>query len=496
MSAPSSASPVVQRASTGRSAEGGGSNTPPIAPPSKLKVLQSRVDALTAGFQLVASRTRFTEAFEAAEGAGHGRSAWSADGLTVGVQLSRSRGRLSFKNADARGVLDAHQVHGFCVEVSVSALYLATHPLPDALALCERLASMFGRVVDRRLRRVDLCADIGGWSVADTAAEGFIAQRRGRVKTYEKEMHRVGSVVTGFSVCPGNRLMLRVYDKRAELRRQCSEDKRALEEELWQRAGWRGEPVTRVEFQLRSEALKSLGMLEPAALPHKLDGAWAYCTKKWVRLSEPHSASRRDRWRLDARWSLVQGVVFVQPSAPSERQTVSGSGASAEQVLGTVRSFLASRGRLPEATEPSGADASAHAEAARSTLQACATQLSAELCAALLRKRGPSGGYGYVRRRHAAAQASHFSADRPGLRPVHRTVCADPGAPDDAARPTPRALADREASGPASMHQATHGLQPVPPRPAARHREATGPPSSALPSSGDRALCAAAAAAE
>ena len=53
-----------------------------------------------------------------------------------------------------------------------------------------------------------------------------------------------------------------------------------------------GEAVTRVEFQLRREALRHFSVETGAELLAARDGLWAYGTQDWIRLASPQKDHR------------------------------------------------------------------------------------------------------------------------------------------------------------------------------------------------------------
>jgi hypothetical protein len=290
------------------------------------------LDALTVRYKLKAYGATVKQAFNKIEEAG-GRTGFSVSGLKMEIKPSEIPRRLIWRNADARGYLDMRYPQGHNFEVTLSAVYLATHTLEEAQAMCERIAAAFGLIKRRRLGRLDLSVDIGGWNIRFTEQNAWIAQRRATTKAMRVDTHCKGMKLTGFTVCPGNALMMRVYDKVEELKLADRAHKQPIEHALWKEAGWTGEPVTRVEFQLRSKVLKALGLTDPRQIGERMDAVWAYCTQKWVRLSVPGSATRRSRWKLDPKWELVRSVVFKHAAAPAERIHKS-IGADAKQTFG------------------------------------------------------------------------------------------------------------------------------------------------------------------
>jgi hypothetical protein len=285
--------------------------------------------------------------------------------MTFALRRSRNPAAFAFENADLRAVFDFGASGGWTLEVVIRALFLATHPLTEAIALAERVARSIGPWKLARLRRFDLAADYVGFSLVPGDTER-LATKRARVDTFlaqSKDLdevdgelckpaireHRNGQLlVTGITIAAGNPLMGRIYDKTAELELTGREEKRVVEHGLWTRRGWtQGERVTRVQFQHRGVFLDDIRMRDPHGLEARLDEVWA-TDVSWVRLIEPSTATRRSRSRLDPRWECVVATTFDHQAEPIARRRNRG-GASPEHVLGAAVSRLAATGNLARA---------------------------------------------------------------------------------------------------------------------------------------------------
>ena len=75
--------------------------------------------------------------------------------------------------------------------------------------------------------------------------------------------------------------MARIYDKTEEVRKKGSD----WWPEIWGEAFQPDKRVLRVEFQLRREAIRELGMSSPDEVLNGLPGVWAYLTDELVDVS-------------------------------------------------------------------------------------------------------------------------------------------------------------------------------------------------------------------
>ena len=199
--------------------------------------------------------------------------------------------------------------------------------------------------------------------------------------------------LSGLTIGKGD-LMCRIYRKDWELRKQ-DEDKRGAEHARWIKAGWdgdsrcvckacrtlmkqrphdgRGRPVTRVEFQVRGEAVAEFGlrnisqivdtetgeiMTDPKTgknltLADRVDALWQSCIR-WCRLVTPENSRNGrplpvTRLKPNKKWLLLHDLRFERktkdPAKPIRRVRMRGTCPTA-QPLGCGISTLAARGFL------------------------------------------------------------------------------------------------------------------------------------------------------
>lgn len=334
---------------------------------------------------------------------------------------------------------------GWTVEISWYAQELAVIGLVHALHESQAIAALTGEVLDVRLRRLDLCADVAGWEISPDDVKRLAKRPRARwavddvgpkpakpprctrtkacrerCTCEDMQVYGSGSTlrerkITGLAVGRGGALMARIYDKREELRNDRVGDRRMAEEKRWRAAGWDGRDcITRVEFQIRGEAIRELGVRDPFAVvepvykfesyvdasgktkararladervltisndtglpcekPHRpgvactcremtlvdrIEAIWRTCLE-WVRLVEPReSASGKpiavSRLADDPRWALLRRVRFANEDAAPIRRYRPRATASAAQALGVTLSQLGRSGGLeplPEGLE-------------------------------------------------------------------------------------------------------------------------------------------------
>lgn len=366
-----------------------------------MKLLARRIDWLCVAFRVELTEELLGYLKERAEVAReHGRAdvalvTPSGHSLALELRRSRAEGRWYLENSEVRVLVDefapgrhldpveaeraahdprsepARTVPGWTVEVTAHATFLATAPLAAVLDVMRETAGGFGPPEAERLRRFDLAADFAGWELSEADLNGWCKHGRTKLVGYfgahvddlseqrEKELdeaekkgwipvpttiHHAKAKFSGFTVGQGGPVRLRVYDKTKELEDQGTDQKRAIEAELWSKGGWDGvSRVVRVEYQVRGEALDEMSMRDPQSVESKCDSVWHYLTHRWCRLVEPDSASRLSRCTVDVRWLAAQAVRFFHDPSPLRRVRCRGV-CSFEQLFGSMASYLAGEG--------------------------------------------------------------------------------------------------------------------------------------------------------
>lgn len=358
-------------------------------------LLQRRVDWLQVAFRVEPDAAVLSYLTDRAElAAEHGCAEvrlTDPDGRELLLELRRNRipGRFQLSNADVRVSFDLEApgrrrdpaapqppdvdvetlLPGWTVEVIPRAPYLARVSLADALERCRAVARCFGVSRGERLRRFDLAADFAGWDLRAEEWDKWVHHPRCTLTAYgglhcdfgdpeapatdqtdetdEAERHYVQTRFTGFSLGKGP-VRMRLYDKTAELEGRGDAAKLELEHGSWTAGGWDGAArVSRLEYQIRGEALDELILRDPSALEGMIDSVWAYLTRRWSRFVLLGTATRRSRCKLDPRWEAAQAVVFEHAASPAPRVRIRGA-CDFDQLYGSLLSFLLDRGHLQD----------------------------------------------------------------------------------------------------------------------------------------------------
>lgn len=167
-----------------------------------------------------------------------------------------------------------------------------------------------------QISRVDQCADLAGLELQVSDIENFVSRAvyKGPYNPAEKKHPAIkqadsgrfwyyGKNFTGFSFGKGD-TVARCYCKTKEI---AGTDKQEMFEEVWgvDSKEELGE-VWRVEYQLRREALKELGINTVIDLLEHDSTLWEKLTNSWLNLKVPGRNKQRTRWIVDSRWVTTQ----------------------------------------------------------------------------------------------------------------------------------------------------------------------------------------------
>lgn len=114
-----------------------------------------------------------------------------------------------------------------------------------------------GSIEKTRLSRLDICLDTDEVEFNEEDKEKFITRAKSKTTHYVDESYSMGNKFSGFTIGRGKPMLVRIYNKTLEMQ---ANNKEWLKH-TWKENGWDGKKaVWRIEFQLRREALKELGI--------------------------------------------------------------------------------------------------------------------------------------------------------------------------------------------------------------------------------------------
>lgn len=194
--------------------------------------------------------------------------------------------------------------------VKVSSGYLAhVRPLEAEQALRTLLAELGSLQGSANVSRIDLFVDFATSEDMDSWTRHAWLTRAAQISAYA-----IDGKFSGWSIGAGGIVSARLYDKRLEI--EASGKYYLLD--LWRKTGWDGsQPVWRLEFQLKREALTQRGLSDLGWIVDNLNGLWSYATTEWLRLTLPNPEDKtRSRWPIHPLWGYLSAIDWETSGGP------------------------------------------------------------------------------------------------------------------------------------------------------------------------------------
>ena len=197
--------------------------------------------------------------------------------------------------------------------VKVSSGYLAHVGPAEAEKALYALLSELGTLNDLpNVSRVDLFVDF-------ITAENIEWDRQAWVtRAASVNAYAVNEKFSGWTVGQGGDMSARLYNKILEIQKSGKE----YLFELWRAVGWNpGDPVWRLEFQIKREILAQKGLPKLSQVLSNLNGLWSYATTEWLRLTLPSEDDQtRSRWPVHPLWGFLSSVDWDTDGGPLSRR--------------------------------------------------------------------------------------------------------------------------------------------------------------------------------
>jgi len=174
-------------------------------------------------------------------------------------------------------------------------------------------------VVGTKVSRFDICVDSDEVSFGKLDSDGFVTRAKRKTIHGVDDEHFEGKLFSGFTIGKGQPLLCRIYQKKLEIYKSG----KTWMYDIWGQHGWEGDSeVWRVEYQMRREVLKELGVPTIEKLLEKVNGVWAYCTQEWLTLRRPNGEANVSRWNVRRKWNKIQKAEYSQLAVPLIRERV------------------------------------------------------------------------------------------------------------------------------------------------------------------------------
>jgi hypothetical protein len=196
-------------------------------------------------------------------------------------------------------------------QIRLSAYALSTRAVPQLLDEAEDALRSLGPFQECSVSRVDVCADLQGWTPTHDEMLGMSCPASYRA------IHLSGQQPQTFQYGKED-LVLRVYDKTAEL----DHSGKAWMPEVWRECnGYDASlPVTRVEAQLRSAPIKELAFTSARHLIAGAGSVLEWTLRDWCQLRIPSGDKKVTRWPEHPVWTQLRNTAATDRTCDRARR--------------------------------------------------------------------------------------------------------------------------------------------------------------------------------
>lgn len=205
------------------------------------------------------------------------------------------------------------------VMVRLLSSFLWSYGVVEAQAIFMKWFSTFSvNVLATSLSRIDPSFDTDEMIFTQKDVKGVVTRAKGKTEHFVNEEYTYGRKFSGFTIGRGKPMLARIYNKTLEVKKSG----KTWFHQIWRDNNWdETKDVWRVEYQIRREALKELGIATFESFIEKQNELWAYLTKEWLTLRNP-SKDNISRWKLKRKWKLIQEAKNDYVAEPLIRETI------------------------------------------------------------------------------------------------------------------------------------------------------------------------------
>ncbi len=192
------------------------------------------------------------------------------------------------------------------VQVTFSSEFLWRDGYMAAYSKFKEWLGSWAHISAEKVSRADISLDIAANLPEIDRDFHEVVTRAQNKTTFLIQSFAKGSKLVGFKFGSGD-CLCRIYDKVEEIETQ---SKKEWFYDLWKPNGYQnGDPVTRIEFQLRRDLLRSMQVDTVDDLFAQIGDLWSYLTTKWLSLRDQGKDPNRSRWAIKPYWEIVQKAI-------------------------------------------------------------------------------------------------------------------------------------------------------------------------------------------
>lgn len=193
----------------------------------------------------------------------------------------------------------------------------------------------FGNIINDKVCRLDLCCHVDNVDFITNCSQIY----KGKFKEYNFNYKNSSINQISFGSRKSNNIYCRIYNKSLEIR----EKKQKLWfYDIWSSNGMNIENVWNIEFELKSEFLRSANITTILDVKSRLQDLWHYCTTVWL-VKVDRNNTRIERCPINSDWLELQNAYneFCSKGLITRNKQISDD---AKSLIPTIVGYISSYG--------------------------------------------------------------------------------------------------------------------------------------------------------
>lgn len=228
------------------------------------------------------------------------------------------------------------------LQIRISSEYLWAYGLSDAWSMIYNwIVETFGNVISEKVCRLDLCTHV---SDIDLITNHDISYK-GNFK--KRETFYTGKNISAitFGRRNGKNIYCRIYNKSLEIQEK---KQKTWFYEIWKNNNINIKNVWNIEFEIKSELLRSYSINTVHDVLERLQDLWLFCTNKWL-VKVDRTNTRIERCTTNDDWLELQKAYITFNSkgmVKREKQIKLDAIILVPNIVGNITSYSARKGNI------------------------------------------------------------------------------------------------------------------------------------------------------
>ena len=235
------------------------------------------------------------------------------------------------------------KLKSFCpLQIRISSEYLWAYGLSTAWSMIFNwIVETFGNIISEKVCRVDLCTHISGIDLITNYENSY----KGHFKKRETFYSGTNINAITFGRRQTKNIYCRIYNKSLELQEKRH---KTWFYEIWQKHDMDIKNVWNIEFELKSEFLRSFSINTVTDVLEHLQNLWLFCTNTWL-VKIDRTNVRVERWNINEDWLELQKAYsnFCSSSfIEKQKQIELDALILVPNIVGNITSYSARKGNI------------------------------------------------------------------------------------------------------------------------------------------------------